>query len=120
MAHGDITHLDIPVDDLPKAKAFYSALFGWSFAEYPGYEDYPMWRAPNQISGGGLAPRSELFTQPPSYVEVDSIDAALESVEGVGGAVLTPKTTISDTSWFAVVRDPAGNAIGLYEGTTSM
>lgn len=120
MAHGDITHIDIPVDDMDAAKAFYSTLFGWQIAAPPGFEDYPMWRAPNQISGGGLAPRSPEFTQPRSYVEVDSIDAALASVGGLGGAVLMPKTPISDTSWFAVVRDPAGNSIGLYEGSTEV
>jgi len=55
----------------------------------PGYEGYPMWQAPNQISGGGPAPRSEGFTPP-----------------------------VSETSWFASLTDPDGNEIGLYEGTT--
>ena len=117
MAHGDITHIDIPVDDFDVAKSFYGTLFGWQIAAPPGYEDYPMWQAPNKISGGGLAPRSADFTQPRSYVEVDSIDAVLAAVEGLGGAVLWAKTPISDTSWWAVVRDPSGNAIGLFEGT---
>ena len=120
MAHGDITHIDIPVDDIGTAKSFYSTLFGWQISAPPGFEDYPMWRAPNQISGGGLATRTADFTQPRSYVEVDSIDATLAAVEGLGGAVLAPKSPISETSWFAVVRDPAGNSIGLYEGTTEM
>ena len=120
MAHGDITHIDIPVDDIDTAKSFYSTLFGWQIAAPPGYESYPMWRAPNQISGGGLATRSPEFTQPRSYVEVDSIDAALAAVDALGGAVLQPKSPISDTSWLAVVRDPAGNSIGLYEGMTEM
>ncbi len=120
MAHGDITHIDIPVDDFGKAKSFYSTLFGWQFVEYPGYEGYPMWQAPNKISGGGLAPRDADFSQPRSYVEVDSIDHVLETVNGLGGTVLQQKQPISDTSWWAVVRDPAGNSIGLYEGTTSV
>ena len=117
MAHGDITHIDIPVDDLDTAKAFYGTLFGWQISALPEYEDYPMWRAPNQISGGGLATRSADFTQPRSYVEVDSIDDALAAVEGLGGAVATPKSPISGTSWFAVIRDPSGNLMGLFEGT---
>ena len=117
MAHGDITHIDIPVDDVDKATAFYSTLFGWQIAALPEYADYPMWRAPNQVSGGGLATRTADFTQPRSYVEVDSIDTALTSVEGLGGAVAAPKSPISDTSWFAVVREPSGNLMGLFEGT---
>lgn len=119
MAHGDITHIDIPVGDFGAAKSFYSTLFGWTFVEYPGYEGYPMWQAPNKISGGGLAPRAADFTQPRSYVEVDSIDDTIAQVAALGGSVAAPKQPISDTSWWAAVVDPDGNVIGLYEGTTS-
>jgi len=115
MAHGDITHIDIPVSDLTAAAAFYSTMFGWTIASPPGFEDYPMWRAPNQISGGGLAPRDAEFTQPRSYVEVDSIDKALEVAAAHGGAVLKGRTQIDASSWWAVFSDPDGNAVGLYE-----
>ncbi|MDI3330344.1 MAG: VOC family protein [Micrococcus sp.] len=119
MAHGDITHIDIPVADVGRATEFYGNVFGWDINEYPGFEGYPMWRAPNQVSGGGLAPRSEGFTQPRSTVEVDSIDDTLAKVTELGGEVLAPKTAIDQTSWWAVFRDLDGNEIGLYEGHTS-
>jgi predicted enzyme related to lactoylglutathione lyase len=119
MAHGDITHIDIPVTDMDRAKGFYQELFGWQIAEVPGYEGYPMWQAPNKISGGGLAPRSEGFTQPRSYVEVDSIDDTLAKATDNGGTVVMDKQPISETSWWAVLLDPDGNTVGLYEGTTA-
>ncbi|WP_226347115.1 VOC family protein [Agilicoccus flavus] len=118
MAHGDITHIDIPVSDTGRAQDFYSRLFGWNIAEIPGFEGYPMWQAPNKISGGGLAPREGGFTQPRSYVEVDSIDDTLALVEQSGGTVVMGRSPISDTSWWAIFTDPDGNTIGLYEGTT--
>lgn len=118
MAHGDITHIDIPVSDLKQASAFYSDLFGWQISEMPGFEGYPMWQAPNQISGGGLAPRGEGFTQPRSYVEVDSIDAVLEKVRANGGSVVMDRQPIDETSWWAVFTDPDGNNVGLYERRT--
>ena len=118
MAHGDITHIDIPVSDMDRAKGFYSTMFGWQIAEIPGFEGYPMWRAPNEISGGGLAPRSADFTQPRSYVEVDSIDDALARVVELGGSVAQPKQPIDATSWWAIVVDPDGNVVGLFEGST--
>lgn len=118
MPHGDITHIDIPVSDMARAQGFYSTLFGWEIAEPPGFEGYPMWRAPNQISGGGLAPRGEGFTQPRSYVETDSIEQTLELVKANGGKVLMDKSPISDTSWWAIFEDPDGNHVGLYEGET--
>ncbi len=120
MAHGDITHIDIPVADLASASSFYSGLFGWQIAAPPGFEDYPMWQAPNQISGGGLAPRSEGFTQPRSYVEVDSIEDTLAAAVAAGGSVVMDKSPITDTSWWAILADPDGNHIGLYEGTTEV
>lgn len=118
MPHGDITHIDIPVEDLEKAKDFYSRLFGWQISAPPGFEDYPMWQAPNKISGGGLAPRSDSFTQPRSYVEVDSIEDTIELAVEHGARVVMDKSPISETSWWAIFEDPDGNHVGLYEGTT--
>ena len=118
MAHGDITHIDIPVTDMARSTTFYAALFGWRIAEVPGFEGYPMWQAPNKISGGGLAPRDEGFSQPRSYVEVDSIDETLANATASGGTVLQGKQQISETSWWAVLADPDGNHIGLYQGNT--
>ncbi|MEI2778358.1 MAG: VOC family protein [Tetrasphaera sp.] len=120
MAHGDITHIDIPVTDNERAARFYSSLFGWQISAPPGFEDYPMWRAPNQLSGGGLAPRGDGFTQPRSYVEVDSIDDTLALVERGGGQVVMGKSPITDTSWWAIFTDPDGNTLGLYEGVTEV
>ncbi|WP_110205509.1 VOC family protein [Nocardioides daejeonensis] len=120
MAHGDITHIDIPVADMERAKAFYSSVFGWQIAAPPGFEDYPMWQAPNEISGGGLAPRSPDFQQPRSYVEVDSIDDAIAAAIDGGGQLAMPRAQISPTSWWAAVTDPDGNVIGLYEGSTEV
>ncbi|WP_336644429.1 VOC family protein [Microbacterium sp. USHLN186] len=118
MAHGDITHIDIPVTDLQRAGEFYSELFGWKIAEMPGYGGYPMWQAPNGISGGGLAPRDEGFSQPRSYVEVDSIDETIAVAREAGATVLMDKQPINETSSWAVIVDPDGNHIGLYETTT--
>lgn len=118
MAHGDITHIDIPVSDLERAQTFYSGLFGWQIAEMPGYEGYPMWQAPNKIGGGGLAPRSDDFSQPRSYVEVDSIDDTVAKALDAGATLLMEKQPISESSWWAVISDPDGNSIGLYESET--
>jgi predicted enzyme related to lactoylglutathione lyase len=118
MAHGDITHIDIPADDLERAKGFYSGVFGWSINEVPGYEGYPMWQAPNQVSGGGLASREMGLQRPRSYVEVDSIEDALARITDLGGRVTVPKSQISETSWWAAFEDTEGNEMGLYEGTT--
>ncbi|MGH3471777.1 MAG: VOC family protein [Nocardioidaceae bacterium] len=118
--HGDITHIDIPADDIQRARDFYSSLFGWNINEVPGYEGYPMWQAPNKISGGGITQRQGELAYPRSYVEVDSIDDALAKVTAMGGKAVMAKTPISETSWYASFEDTEGNHLGLYEGTTSV
>ncbi len=118
MAHGDITHIDIPVDDIERATSFYSDVLGWQIAEMPGYEGYPMWQAPNQVSGGGFTQRDERLQTMRSYVEVDSIADVFTKVAASGGSIFIDKTPISDTSWYAVILDTEGNQLGLYEGIT--
>jgi len=120
MPHGDITHVDIPADDIERARTFYSSLFGWQIAEMPGYEGYPMWQAPNKISGGGIAQRSEGLTSIRTYVEVDSIDDIIARTRELGGRVAMEKSPISETSWYAAVEDTEGNIMGLYEGITDV
>ena len=64
-------------------------------------------------------PGSSGFNQPRSYVEVDSIDETIAKATELGATVALPKSPITETSWWAVVRDPDGNDIGLYEGDPS-
>lgn len=116
MAHGDITHVEIPVTDFARASEVYRDLFGWQISTMPEFPDYPMWQAPNGVSGGALV-RPEDAEQPLTYVEVDSIDDTLAKATAAGGEVVTPKGTITPTSWYAVFTDPFGNRIGLFEGT---
>jgi predicted enzyme related to lactoylglutathione lyase len=78
-----------------------------------------MWQAPNGISGGGIAQRTDTLRTIRSYVEVDSIDDVLAKAREFGGRVVVEKEPISDTSWYAALEDTEGNQVGLYEGTTS-
>jgi predicted enzyme related to lactoylglutathione lyase len=116
MAHGDITHIDIPVSDMGRASTFYNTLFGWDIAEFPGFARHPMGRAPHGSSGGRIAPRDEGFTQPLSHVEVDSIDDTIAAAKDAGATVAMDKQPITETSAWAVIVDPDGNHIGLFEG----
>ena len=119
MAHGDITHIEIPADDVARATAFYSGLFGWDIRESPGYEGYPMWQAPNRISGGAIEARGGNLQVPRSYVEVDSIDQTLARVGELGGRTIQEKTEVTPTSWWAAFEDSEGNQLGLYEGASA-
>jgi predicted enzyme related to lactoylglutathione lyase len=122
MAHGDISHVEIPADDVERAKSFYSGLFGWQLADMPGFEGYFMWQAPNKVSGGAIGKRGESVPdQVMDYVEVESVDDALAKVAELGGTVEVGKTDIGGgMGWTAQVRDTEGNRIGLYQAGDAM
>ena len=50
------------------------------------------------------------------YVEVEEINLYLEKVLNLGGSVAIPKTEIPTLGWFAHVKDPDGNIVGLFQG----
>jgi predicted enzyme related to lactoylglutathione lyase len=116
MARGDISHIEFPADDPDRAKAFYAAVAGWEFGEMDGFPDYWMFRTTE--GHGGAVGRRNVSTGPSLriYIDVDSIDDALEAAERNGGTTKEPKTEIPGMGWYAVVTDPEGSEVGLFEG----
>ena len=113
--HGEFTHVEIPYDDEERAKRFYSAVFGWTFAAMPGFEGYSMLTAgPGDLSAG-LGKRG--VSGPPAvrnYIEVDDVDASAAVVTANGGSVQVAKTDIGN-GWYAAVTDSEGNEFGIYQ-----
>ena len=118
MTHGDYNHVEIPADDMDRAKRFYASVFGWTFEAAPSFPDYFLYQTPSGEGsvGGGLGKRSVTSEEEiRNYIEVDSVDRALVRVAEMGGSVLTGKSDIPGVGWFALVRDSEGNRIGLFE-----
>jgi predicted enzyme related to lactoylglutathione lyase len=116
MARGEITHLEIPADDVERAKRFYGAVAGWEFGEPEGFTGYHMFRT-GEASGGAIAKRGEMAPrQLRVYITVDSLESACSAAEANGGAVVERPTDIGgDMGRFAVVRDTEGTEVGLWE-----
>jgi predicted enzyme related to lactoylglutathione lyase len=116
--HGDFTHIEIPADDLDRAQRFYSGLFGWEIAAYPGFEGYLGFTTPVGRDGaaGAIGKRGETAGQQVrNYVQVDSIDATLPKVTELGGQVVDGKQEVMGQGWFAVLKDSEGNEFALWE-----
>lgn len=115
MAHGELNHIEFPADDPERAMRYYEAVAGWQFGAIPGFEDYWMFRTSEGY--GGAVGRRGVSTGPQlrNYIEVDSIEAALVASDANGGTTVEPKTAIPGMGFFAVVRDPEGTEIGLFE-----
>ena len=114
--HGDYNHLELPADDVERARRFYAAVFGWQTSAMPGLDDYYLFRSGDGRGGaigtrGGSAPLTSRL-----YVQVDSIEAALAAANAHGGRTVEPRTPIPGQGWFAVLADSEGSELGLYEG----
>jgi uncharacterized protein len=53
------------------------------------------------------------------YVEVDDVDAAVDRIKQLGGAVHVPPTDLPDISRFSVVADPQMATLALVKGQSS-
>jgi predicted enzyme related to lactoylglutathione lyase len=115
MARGEINHIEFPADDPQRAMRFYEAVAGWEFQAMDGMPDYWVFRSAEGY-GGAVGKRGE-STGPilRDYIEVDSIEDALAASERTGGSTKEGKTEIPGMGWFAVVQDPEGTEIGLYQ-----
>jgi predicted enzyme related to lactoylglutathione lyase len=68
--------------------------------------------------GGGIGKRGVTTGQVVrDYIEVTSIEDALTAAERTGGSVKEPKSEIPGMGWFAVLNDPEGNEVGLFQSS---
>ncbi len=116
MAHGEITHLELPSDDPERAKAFYEGMFGWPIKSPPGHPTYQMFHAGPGDMGGTIGLRGKNAPgKPRIYVTVDSVAEALAKVESLGGSIVIGKTEVPGMGWYAAINDSEGSEIGIWE-----
>ena len=117
MAHGQMSHLEIPADDAARARKFYEGVFGWETSEMEQYPNYFLFSFGSiERAGGAIGVRNESTgPQLRLYISVDSIDDVLPKVSANGGKVVEPKTQIEGQGWYAVIDDTEGNQLGVYE-----
>ncbi len=117
---GNVVWFEIAVSDFERAKSFYGQLLGWKFEPFddyrPGY-----WAIVTGADGvgGGFVKKGEgsQAGQASSvlYFAVDSIPAALEKAQRLGGSVVHGKKIITKTAgYFAQLKDPDGNLFALW------
>jgi uncharacterized protein len=121
---GRVVHFEIPYDDGDRARGFYAELFGWQAMEMPemGYTIVTTGPSTDQgptepgYIGGGMLGRQQAATDRPVIViDVESIDATLDRVGGMGGSTVVGRTPVGDMGFAAYFTDPDGNVMGLWE-----
>jgi uncharacterized protein len=113
--------VELQTTDQGAAKAFYAALFGWDLDDEPlpmgGH--YTMAR----LDGGTVAaitpqPPGSPESMPPvwfTYLAVDDVDAVVARVTAAGGQVIAPAMQVMENGSMAVIADPTGGVIGLWQ-----
>ena len=108
--------IDIGTSDLPKARAFYSDLFGWDIQEGPpeagGYSIAELRGKPVAGLGPQQNPGPPYWTV---YINVDSADAVATTMADNGGQVFVPPFDVMDVGRMAVFQDPTGAFISVWQ-----
>lgn len=114
MAKHNICHVEWIVADFEKARAFYTGLFGWEFEAWS--ENYHVFTADDGFTIAlDKSEKANSGNSPRVYVEVESIESILNKTQELGGRIVTQKSEIPNIGWYALILDPEGNTVGLYE-----
>ena len=124
---GSFSWAELATTDAKGAKAFYTALFGWTFT------DGPMGPGPDdvytrlQLRGkdvGALYPMMQDQQSqgvPPfwlCYVTVASADEAAKKTKALGGKVCAEPFDVMDYGRMAILQDPAGATLAVWQAGT--
>ena len=112
---GEPAFFEIGVEDEEKGRAFYGAMFGWSFEPGPGHGH--MIGTPTLRGGMHGGDRG---ASPYLFFAVEDMDAALERVRELGGCVEEmdvegDEDSQASTGRFKLCRDDQGSAFGLHQ-----
>jgi len=109
-----IAHVEIPTTDLERESLFLKNVFGWEFKAFG--KGYLLFNNHKGIMVGLrkveniAAGDTTVF-----HVNITDIDEVLNKAKENGGEVKKEKTVIPAMGWYALITDPDGNTIGLYQ-----
>jgi len=117
-----IVWFEIPAEDISRAQKFYSTLFGWKIAPFPGMTGPEAQEYLHVDTGGDDASpdggvMKRMYPEQPitQYIGVPSVAEFAARVEKLGGTICKPKTAVPGMGFFAICKDTENNPFGLWE-----
>ncbi len=111
---------EIPVTDFDRAKKFYETLYGAEIMEmpFPGgkYGMLPC-DMENGVGGGLVLGEGFIPSEQGTIVYLnggDDLNVPLAKIEGAGGKIIFPKTSIGGNGFMAHFIDTEGNRVALH------
>jgi len=126
MKKNAVSHFEIYANDPAKLSQFYTALFDWSLDPVPGMDYRTIHTVdgdakgrpaqPGGINGGILKrPAGYEVNSWVNYVNVESLDGAVERAQKLGARVTKPRSAVPGMGYFAMLVDPEGNSFALWQ-----
>jgi hypothetical protein len=111
--------------DTPRSIAFYGEVVGWKTQPFGDDGSYTMWVSEQGPLGGVMAlpPEARQMGAPPSWighVQVADVDATAARAVELGGKLHQPPTDVPTVGRFAVIGDPQGATISVFEPAGDM
>lgn len=115
MSENLIAHIEIPSTNLNTTTDFYEKVFDWKFK--PFGRGYLLYNTHNKLTVG-LRKVNNVSTGDTTvfHIRTENIDYVLEKTVKEGGSVFREKTVIPAMGYYALIKDPDGNTVGLYQG----
>jgi uncharacterized protein len=110
-----VCFFELPADEFEPLQDFYNKLFDWTFEKVPGGFRYYKIHMGQDTPKGGMTARQDPTHTPVNYVKVEAIEESLMKAERLGAKIVVPKKSVPGAGWFAVLLDPQGNRLGLWE-----
>jgi hypothetical protein len=111
MANNKLAYIELPATSTEEMKAFYGALFGWSFQDWGA--DYTAF-SESGVDGGFNAGDEQRTKAPLVIIETDDIRAMEERVQQTGGTITLPTFQFPGGSRFHFT-DPGGNELAVMQ-----
>ncbi len=111
----DLVWFDLQTPDAKAAIGFYSKLFGWTSKGDPEGSHVGWHNGDNQFGGIGK-PQGGAPAHWLGYIETDALEGTVDRAKKMGAKVFAGPMSIGEGGDIAVVADPQGAVIGLYEG----
>jgi len=110
---GSFTWSELQTRDVPGAKAFGEAVFGWKPTDQDmGEMTYTLLNVGDRGVAGAMPMQPDIPDQVPAnwaaYFAVDDTDATLAKVAELGGSAVTEAMDIPEVGRFAIASDPQG------------
>ncbi|WP_409434059.1 VOC family protein [Litorimonas sp. RW-G-Af-16] len=111
--HHTINYIELPVKHLSEAKAFYAAVFGWTFTDYgPNYASFSGAGIDGGFDGDAGRVCSDQGALP--VIFSDDLDATEAAVKAAGGTITIAQFDFPGGRRFHFT-DPQGNGLAVWK-----